>query len=68
VDYVHDASCGGIFYWGDISFRGPWCGKWKAAEAFSFIAACFWFVSFLLGVFVYHKVSRDPVATDGTSR
>jgi hypothetical protein len=69
VNYIGSAGCGGIFYWSNINFTGPWCGKWKAAEAFSFIAALFWGASFLVGVFVYHKLSsRDPVATDGTTR
>ncbi|KAF2658574.1 integral membrane protein [Lophiostoma macrostomum CBS 122681] len=68
VDYIRKANCGYFFYWGDISVRNhSSCGQWKAAEAFSFIAACFWFVSFLLGVWVYHKLS-EPVGTDGSRR
>jgi len=67
INWIHKLNCGGIFHWGGIT-KGSYCGKWKAAEAFSFISACFWFASFLLGIFVYHKLSRDrPVATDGTT-
>ncbi|KAF2476626.1 uncharacterized protein BDR25DRAFT_309987 [Lindgomyces ingoldianus] len=68
VNWIDRVNCGGIWNWGGITARGSYCGQWKAAEAFSFIAACFWFSSFLLGVYVYHKLSRDPVATDGTRR
>ncbi|KAF2192205.1 integral membrane protein [Zopfia rhizophila CBS 207.26] len=68
VDWVRKLNCGGIWHWGGIT-RGSYCGQWKAAEAFSFISACFWFASFLLGVYVYHKLSRDrPVTTDGVHR
>ncbi|KAF2275973.1 uncharacterized protein EI97DRAFT_458968 [Westerdykella ornata] len=70
VDYLGDSGCGRAWEWNsfDIRVNSPWCGKWRAAEAFSFISAAFWFVSFLLGVYVYHRVSRDPVVTDGTTR
>ncbi|KAF2109212.1 integral membrane protein [Lophiotrema nucula] len=69
VNWIEKVNCGGIFSWGIISVRhNSYCGQWKAAEAFSFISACFWFASFLLGVFVYHKLSRDPVVTDGHRR
>ncbi|KAH7126867.1 integral membrane protein [Dendryphion nanum] len=61
-------TCGAVFSWGTIRFRNSYCGQWKATEAFSFLSAIFWFVSFLLGVYVYHKVSRRPVATDGAYR
>lgn len=67
VNWIEKINCGGIFHWGGILARGSYCGKWKAAEAFSFIGACFWFASFLLGVYVYHKLSR-PATVDGAGR
>jgi len=68
VNWIDKVNCGGIFHWAGITIRGSYCGQWKAAEAFSFISAIFWFASFLLGVIVYHKLSRDPVVTDGNRR
>lgn len=46
VDYL-DGRCGGAFHWAGLD-HGGYCGRWKAAEAFSFIAACFWLASFLV--------------------
>jgi len=66
VNWVDRINCGRIWYWGDISFRSNNCGQWKAAQAFSFISAVFWFASFVLGVIVYHKLTRGTVVTDGT--
>lgn len=67
VDYFDDISCGSIWYWEGIRFRGNnTCGQWNAAQAFSFLSAIFWFASFILGVITYHRLSRRPVATDGT--
>jgi hypothetical protein len=43
VDYLHDLPCGSIWSW---RFRGDdFCGRWKAAEAFSFLSAIIWLVS-----------------------
>ncbi|KAF2453873.1 membrane-associating domain-containing protein [Lineolata rhizophorae] len=67
VDWLDDQSCGGVWYWSNLT-NDSWCGEWKAAEAFSFISACLWFASFLLGVFVYHKLAKEPTQTDGTHR
>jgi hypothetical protein len=47
VDWIHRINCGQAFNWGFI-YHGGVCGQWKAAEAFSFIAAVFWLVSALL--------------------
>ena len=47
VDYLHKINCGRAFDWAGLS-DGSRCGQWKAAEAFSFISACFWFASALL--------------------
>ncbi|KKY26930.1 putative integral membrane protein [Diplodia seriata] len=63
VEYINSANCGGAFHWGGL-YRGGWCDKWKANEAFAFIAACFWLASTLLGAWVFHKKSR-PVVVDG---
>ncbi|KAF2793795.1 hypothetical protein K505DRAFT_35500 [Melanomma pulvis-pyrius CBS 109.77] len=68
VNWVQRMNCGGIWHWGGIAVRGDYCGEWRAAQAFSFISAIFWFASFILGVIVYHKLSRRTVATDGTHR
>jgi hypothetical protein len=43
VDYLHDLPCGSIWSW---RFGGDGiCGRWKAAEAFSFLSAILWLVS-----------------------
>lgn len=47
VDAIHKFSCGSIWHWGGIT-HGDSCGRWKAAEAFSFISACVWMVSGLV--------------------
>jgi len=65
VDWIHRINCGQAFNWGFI-YHGGVCGQWKAAEAFSFIAAVFWLVSALLSAYVFHKRS-EPVATDGAA-
>jgi len=66
VNWVSRMNCGGIWYWGNIAVRGSYCGQWKAAQAFSFISAIFWFASFVLGLVVVHKLNRRVAATDGT--
>ncbi|KAF2007207.1 integral membrane protein [Amniculicola lignicola CBS 123094] len=65
VNWIGRFNCGGAWYWGGIRRWNSYCGQWRAAEAFSFIGACFWFASFLLGVYVYHKL-RQPMTLDGT--
>ena len=65
VDWSDHAGCGGAFQWGGLA-NGSYCGKWKAAEAFSFISACLWLASMLLGVHVFHNLrARSAVVTDG---
>ncbi|KAF4304219.1 hypothetical protein GTA08_BOTSDO08150 [Botryosphaeria dothidea] len=66
VEYIHDANCGTAFGWRGL-YRGSFCDKWRANEAFAFISACFWLASTLLGAYVFHKKTR-PVAVDGASR
>jgi hypothetical protein len=65
VNWIHKINCGSAFAWSGL-YHGGTCDKWKAAEAFSFISACFWLASAILSIYVYHKVSRrDVAATDG---
>jgi hypothetical protein len=46
VDAIHHSSCGSIWSW---RFGGEgFCGRWKAAEAFSFLSAIVWLVSALV--------------------
>ncbi|KAL4895454.1 LCCL domain-containing protein [Aspergillus ambiguus] len=47
VDALHKLPCGGVFSWGNLIDRNE-CGRWKAAEAFSFISAVVWLVSALV--------------------
>lgn len=64
-DYYDDAiECGSIWKWGSIDLTDNYCGQWNAAQAFAFLAAVFWFASFLVGVLVWSR-GRAPVATDG---
>jgi hypothetical protein len=43
VDTIRHLPCGSIWSW---HFRGDQtCGRWKAAEAFSFLSAIVWLVS-----------------------
>ena len=65
VNWIHKVNCGGAFEWGGLA-SGTYCGRWKAAEAFSFISACLWLASALLGVHVFHNLrARSAAATDG---
>jgi len=47
VVWINDINCGAAFHWGGI-YHGGQCNQWKAAEAFTFIGACFWLASALL--------------------
>ncbi|KAK8190035.1 uncharacterized protein BKA78DRAFT_148165 [Phyllosticta capitalensis] len=59
VDFVDDnLTCSGPFHWGGLA-NGSYCSKWKADEAFAFISACFWLVSFLLGAYVFHRRTAE---------
>ncbi|KAF7718800.1 Uncharacterized protein PECH_005871 [Penicillium ucsense] len=56
VDALHGMQCGGIWYW---HFRGlNQCGRWKAAEAFSFLSAIVWLISALVGLWFTYR-ARD---------
>lgn len=65
VNWYNSINCGSIWNWGGITLRGDYCGKWNAAQAFSFLAAIFWFASFILGLITYHRLSTQ-VTTDGS--
>jgi len=65
VNYIHKLPCGSVWRWSGLA-NGSFCSQWKAAEAFSFIGACFWLASALLGLYVYHKLGNRNATTDGT--
>lgn len=59
VNSLHDADCGGAFSWSGITlFHNDVCGRWKAAEAFSFLSAIVWLVSGILGIYFVWRVDR----------
>ncbi|KAJ5709137.1 hypothetical protein N7493_010471 [Penicillium malachiteum] len=59
VDAIKHLPCGSIWSW---HFRGSSvCGRWKAAEAFSFLSAIVWLVSALVGIWFTFRV-RDSGA------
>lgn len=63
VDAIHHLPCGSIWSW---RFGGDAvCGRWKAAEAFSFLSAIVWLVSAIVGLWFTHR-ARDYGA--GTTR
>jgi hypothetical protein len=65
-DYYDDSiNCGSTWAWNNINFTNNYCGQWNAAQAFSFLAAVFWFASFIVGVLAWSKAKHAPVATDG---
>ena len=47
VNWIHKIDCGSAFHWAGLNKSGQ-CNTWKAAEAFSFLSACFWLASALL--------------------
>lgn len=47
VNALNDINCGGAFSWGGITHNDI-CGRWRAAEAFSFLSAIIWLVSGIL--------------------
>jgi hypothetical protein len=47
VNTLDGLPCGGIWNWAGITDNSN-CGRWKAAEAFSFLSAILWLVSGLL--------------------
>ncbi|KAL4821128.1 marvel domain-containing protein [Aspergillus spinulosporus] len=61
VDANHRLNCGSIWRWGFIT-DDTYCGRWKAAQAFSFLSAIVWIVSALVGMWFTFRVRRH--ATD----
>ncbi|EED17622.1 integral membrane protein [Talaromyces stipitatus ATCC 10500] len=57
VDALDGVDCGTAFSWGYIG-HNDWCGRWKAAEAFSFLSAIIWLVSGILGIYFVWRVDR----------
>lgn len=46
VNAIQRLDCGNIWYWGDFAITNDdFCGRWKAAEAFSFLSAIVWLAS-----------------------
>ncbi|KIV86671.1 hypothetical protein PV11_02268 [Exophiala sideris] len=41
------------------------CGRWRAAESFSFLSAIFWLISALLGLWFIHRERSKRVRADG---
>lgn len=69
VDWYHGINCGSIWYWGGIGFRGAnMCGRWNAAQAFSFLSAIVWLASFALGIITYHRLKRNAQGRAHRSR
>ncbi|GES63486.1 LCCL domain protein [Aspergillus terreus] len=68
VDALHKLPCGGIWSWNNVVDNNE-CGRWKAAEAFSFISAVVWLVSALVGIWFTFRVRRSeaPCALLGLS-
>jgi len=61
--WLHKIDCGSAFAWHGIQHLHDDCNRWRASEAFSFLAAIFWFASFVLGLMVYHRyVNQGAVA------
>ncbi|KAJ5197111.1 hypothetical protein N7449_007590 [Penicillium cf. viridicatum] len=64
VDTIRRLPCGSIWSW---HFRGDQtCGRWKAAEAFSFLSAIIWLTSAIVGIWFTFRVRQNP--TDGVRR
>ncbi|KAK4934690.1 hypothetical protein LTR10_024108 [Elasticomyces elasticus] len=45
--------------------NGLGCGRWRAAESFSFLSAIFWLISALLGLWFIHRERSKRVRADG---
>ncbi|DAA77200.1 TPA_exp: Uncharacterized protein A8136_6460 [Trichophyton benhamiae CBS 112371] len=66
VNSLGTRNCGTAFQWTGFTNGDP-CGRWRAAEAFSFLSACFWIVSALIGVWFTFRKRNEAVAGDGVS-
>ncbi|EGD98320.1 integral membrane protein [Trichophyton tonsurans CBS 112818] len=64
VNSLGTRNCGTAFQWTGFTNGDP-CGRWRAAEAFSFLSACFWIVSALIGIWFTFRKRNEAVAGDG---
>jgi len=55
LNWLHKTDCGSAFAWAGIQHLHDECTRWRASEAFAFLAAIFWFASFVLGLMVHHR-------------
>jgi len=56
VNWLGKINCGSAFSWGNINVHNDnKCSEWQASEAFAFLAAIFFAVSALLGIWVYYR-------------
>lgn len=53
--YANGMGCGSIWAWDGMTVMNRMCSRWNAAQAFSFLSAVFWCVSFGLGVVVWKR-------------
>jgi len=54
VDTIKHQACGSIWNWDSWDSRGhSACGRWKSAEAFSFLSAIVWLVSGIVVLIIY---------------
>jgi len=70
LNWLHKTDCGSAFAWHGIQHLHDECNRWRASEAFAFLAAIFWFASFVLGLMVFHRYAgqRGAVTTAPRSR
>lgn len=65
-DYSDDGlKCGSAWAWGNIDLTDNYCGQWSAAQAFAFLAAIFWFASFIVGILAWSKKKHAATAAEG---
>lgn len=65
-DYYNDRmQCGSSWSWGGIDLTDNYCGQWNAAQAFSFLAAVFWFASFVVGLLAWSRRDRTVGDAEG---
>jgi hypothetical protein len=60
--WYRQSLCGGPY-----DAYGYRCGIWKATIAFSFLAAAFWFASFLLGLLAVHRFQKKRGSATGST-
>ncbi|KAI9367503.1 marvel domain-containing protein [Aspergillus egyptiacus] len=64
VDGNDRLGCGSIWRWGSIT-DDTFCGRWKAAQAFSFLSAIFWIASAIVGIWFTFRVRRHATERYG---